>query len=200
MAFAAEVPRVTGGAGCGYLIAPAFHAGELAVQLKGKTRALVRRRLRKLGHILPGQERGAWQWQVTGSTAGVGCRQVSGSNLVTVETALYHRQAHAHPLAPLGVARLASQHGVHTGRTAHGFRVLVMSEAEIAAGRARWWPPFNLLFNASIVAIGTTGDSRPQRSVVFREPGVAAGTARKELAVLPMIEAVLRLGRPWRAQ
>ena len=79
------------------------------MQSKGKPGSLVRGWCRKFGYILARKANGARKGNVTSRTGGIRRSQVCGSDLMAIETALYHSEADLHSLATDGVASFASE-------------------------------------------------------------------------------------------
>ena len=122
---------------------------------------------------------------------------MGGPDTVAVEAVLRHREAHLHAIgARLGVTRPAVEQGIRATRAAHRLGVdRAWVKPQVGRRGIGGRPPAHGLFDAP------RRGSRHMRPAGARAapPGssyasMAAGAVGEEIAVLPVIEAIRRLG------
>jgi len=118
-----------------------------------------------------------------------------GPNAVAIETVLRHRQANLHSIGSrLGVTGPAVEQGIRVDRAAHRLDVIAVGEPQIGPWKSGGRPPADGLLDNSVMAVRTPGRLGPECFGLVLYPGMTAGALGKEVTVLPVIEAILRLG------
>jgi hypothetical protein len=114
---------------------------------------------------------------------------------VAIETVLRHREADLHSIGGrLGVTRPAVEQGIRASRAAQRLGVIAVSEPQVGRWRTRGRPPADGLLDDPVVAVRTCGRLGPERVGRVLYADMAAGALGEEVTVLPVIEAILRLG------
>ena len=194
MAFTTEVPRVAGGARRRYE-AVSRASGQTAVAFELEAWRLVRLRDGKPGRIRPGKPDRLGQRHMAGRAGAVWGRQVRGANAVAIETVLRHREANLHSIGSrLGVTGPAVEQGISVDRAAHRLDVIAVGEPQVGRWGSGGGPPADGFLDDPVVAVGTRGWLGPECFGLVLYTGMTAGALGKEVTVLPVIEAILRLG------
>jgi len=162
------------------------------VTTRGKLRITMRLRSREIGYPRPGEPDRLHQSHVARRTRRIRRVEVRAPDPVAVETVLRNRRPHAHGIVTLpGVAGAASERGVGAAGAGHGTGVAHVGESKVADPRRNRRIPFHRFFDAPLVTGCAVGRAGPKGPAGILRPGVASEAARKERAMLPVIEAVL---------
>ena len=137
--------------------------------------------------------RTAWTsgtWQVT--------HAVSGASRCAARMPWQSRQlphdgrAHLHGIASgLAMARAAPERGIGR-RPPDLLGVARVGELQVAGARGRRRRPLHPILDRAVVAVGAVRRLRPERGGGLGGAGVASDAGGEELAMLPVVEAVLR--------
>jgi hypothetical protein len=118
-----------------------------------------------------------------------------GPNAVAIETVLRHREANLHSIGSrLGVTGPAVEQGISVDRAAHRLDVIAVGEPQVGWWRSGGRPPADGFLDDPVVAVGTRGWLGPGCFGLVLYTGMTAGALGEEVTVLPVIEAILRLG------
>ena len=141
----------------------------------------------------PGEPNRLHQRHVAGDARGVGCLEVRGADAVAVEAAPHHGDANLH--------------GIGAGLSMAGAAPESLNPAAPASTSSAWleWVNFRLLargpaggaqstvlLDRAVVTVGAVRRRGPERGAGLGGSGVAADAGGKELAMLPVVEALLR--------
>ena len=195
VAVAAELAGVTGGARLRDFLLTTC-SSQPSMQSEGKITLFVRGWHRKFGHVLAGKANCAGERDVTCCTAAVRRGKVRGLDLMAIQAALHDSKANLHSLAAECVACFASERRVLFGCPNDGLRMHSMGETKVRSRRARRWRPIDSLLDGAVMTLGTVRRLRPHGGSSEGHAGMAAGAPGKERTVLPVIEAVVGLGKP----
>jgi hypothetical protein len=114
---------------------------------------------------------------------------------VAIETVLCHRETNLHSIGSrLGVTGPAVEQGIRASRAAHRLDMIAVGETQVGRWRSGGRPPADGLLDDPVVAVGTRGRRGPGCFGLVLYTGMTAGALGKEVTVLPVIEAILRLG------
>jgi len=190
VALGAEVARVTGGAGSGDSAIPDPRL--LAMAFVPEVGSPMRGWRRESADVSTGEADRLDQRHVAGHAHAVRRLQVCGPDAVAVEAAACDCRAHLHGIASrLTVAGVAPERGIGR-RPPDLLGVARVGELQVAGARRRRWRPLNPILDGAVVTIGAVRRLRPERGGGFPGSRVASHTGGEELAMLPVVEAVLR--------
>jgi hypothetical protein len=114
---------------------------------------------------------------------------------VAIETILRYRQANLHSIGSrLGVTRPAVEQGISVACAAHRLSVITMEKPQVGPRKSGGSPPVDGLLDDPVVAVGTRGRLGPESFCLVLYTRMTAGALGEEITVLPVIEAILRLG------
>ena len=118
-----------------------------------------------------------------------------GADTVTIETVLGYREADLHSIGgSRGVTRPAVEQGICATDSAHRLGVDPVGKTQVGWRRIGGRAPAHGLFDDPVVTVGTCGRVGPERVRLILCSSVAACAFGKEIAVLPVIEAIRHLG------
>jgi len=187
---AAEVACVTDGAGgCD---APASRARLLTVTSLPELGSPVRGRGWESAHVGAGEADRLDEGDVANDARGIRCLQVGGADVVAVEAVPHHGLAYLHGIGTgLRVTGAAPDRGIRR-RPQDPIGMARMRELQVAGAWGRRRRPLHPLLDGAVVAVGAVRRLGPERGGGFGGARVASHAGGEELAMLPVVEAVLR--------
>ena len=118
-----------------------------------------------------------------------------GPNAVAIEAVLRYSQPNLHSIScRLGVTRPAVEQGIRVRPAPHRLGVIAVGEPQIGRWKSGGRLPADGLLDDPVMAVGTRGRLGPECFRLILYTGMTAGAFREEITVLPVIEAIWRLG------